>query len=305
MWRTTIGTASGLVALLAPAAALADGDLGAVGGFHYFTSSASMLPHAGLSSAGAVCQPGSGHVVGGGFDADDASVEGMAIESAPLDTGDADHKPDDGWVAGAVDVRSAATNLVSYAVCSNTPVKYASRSKNAQPRRVGKLSASCPPGSKDTAGGMQTGDLNAVQIDSSFPVDDGDKGKTPDDGWQVKFFNRGGRASVTVWAVCAKGTQVSYVDNTAFPIDPGEQQHVEAAVCDDPLHVTGGGVRYSSKLSTIETRMTGVMPLDASFDPGEPPNSESVPDDRMAFEVNNTNPFTGGVLHRWQMCVHE
>ncbi len=299
--RSAIGWAVALCAFLVPADALADGSLGTVGGFTYFQTSATMIPQ-GHSAAAAICPPGSGRIVGGGFDADTGSIDGMAVESTPVDTeADADRKPDDGWRTGAVDLRTANANLASYAVCSNAKVSYASATQTVKRGAVGKLQALCPQGTSDSAGGMQTGDFDRLQLSASFPVDGPDQGGTPDDGWAVKYFNRGGKATVTVWAVCMKGAQISYVDDTAFPIPPGAPQDVQGSVCDDPFHVTGGGAAYAPSLSTIETRLSAVFPLDAGFDPTDP--GETVPDDRMDYQVTNGNPVAGGKVHRFRICV--
>ena len=98
-----------------------------------------------------------------------------------------------------------------------------------------------------------------------------------------------------------KGAQISYVDDTAFPIPPGAPQEVVGSVCDDPFHVTGGGAAYASSLSTIETRVSSIFPVDAAFDPTDP--GETVPDDRMDYQVTNGNPVAGGKVHRFRICV--
>jgi hypothetical protein len=301
-WRTAAGAAVGLVALLVPALALADGSLGSIGGFTYFASSATMFPHAGISSTAAVCPPGSGHVVGGGFDADTGSVGGLALESTPVDSpDDADHKPDDGWRAAAFDTRTVNADLAAFVVCANTKVSYKSSTKKVKGGKRAKLTAHCPAGTKDTAGGVQTGDFDAVQISSSYPVDDGDANKKPDDGWAAQVFNRGGRATVTVWAVCAKGAEVTYIDSTVFPLEAGTPSEVALSVVDDPLHITGGGASFPNRLSTPETRLTATAPTDAGFDVPE----DTVPDDRMTLDVANDNPLSGGKIRRFEVALHE
>ena len=299
-WRTATGTSAVLAVLVVPASAHADGNLGSIGGFTYFTSSANMISH-GISGAGAVCLPGSGHVVGGGFDADTGSEGGLALESTPVDGPDADKKPDDGWRATAFDTRAVSADVATFAVCANTAVSYKSSTKKVKGGKRARLTAHCPSGTKDTAGGVQTGDFDSVQISSSFPFDDGDANKKPEDGWSAQVFNRGERATVTVWAICAKGAEVVYVNDTAFPLEPGSTEEVDGSVVSDPLHVTGGGESYPSVLSTPETRLTATVPTDAAFDVPD----DSVPDDRMAFDAANDNPFSGGKIHRWTVAVHE
>jgi hypothetical protein len=299
-WRTAAGTGAALAALIVPATAVADGNLGSVGGFTYFTSSATMVPH-GISAANAVCLPGSGHVVGGGFDADTGALEGMAIESTPTDGPDADRKPDDGWQAGAFDTRTASADVATFAICAKTKVSYESSTKKVKGGKRAKLTAHCPAGTSDTAGGVQTGNLDPVQISSSFPLDDADKNRKPEDGWSAQVFNRGDKATVTVWAICAKGTEVVYGNSTAFPLEPSSSEEIDASVVDDPLHVTGGGESYPPALSTPETRLTATVPTDAAFDVPD----DAVPDDRMAFDAENDNPFAGGKIHRWTVAVHE
>jgi hypothetical protein len=259
-----------------------------------------MSPHAGLSATTAVCLPGSGHVVGGGFDADTGSVGGLALESTPVDSpDDADHKPDDGWQAAAFDTRTVSADVATFAICSSAKVVYRSTTKKVKGGRKAKLTAHCPAGTKDTAGGVQTGDFDAVQISSSFPVDDGDANNKPEDGWGAQVFNRGSRATVTVWAVCAKGAKVAYIESTVFPLEPGTPSEVALSVFDDPLHVTGGGASYPAKLSTPETRLTATAPTDAAFDVPD----DSVPDDRMTLDVANDNPFSGGKIHRFEVAL--
>ncbi len=300
-WRVIASTAVGSAAMLLPASALADVNLGSIGGFTYFENTAMMFPHGGVSRVTAVCPTGSGHVVGGGFDADTGSAVGLALESAPADGPDGDRKPDDGWRASAFDTRAVNAEVATIVVCAKTKVSYKSATKKVKKGKRAKLTAHCPAGTKDTAGGVATGDFDAVQISSSFPFDSGDANNRPEDGWSAQVFNRAGSATVTVWAVCAKGAKVAYVESSVFPLDPGAPSEVALSVVDDPLHITGGGVSYPAKLSTPETRLTATVPTDAAFDVPD----DTVPDDRMTIDVANDNPFAGGRINRFEVALGE
>ena len=47
-----------------------------------------------------------------------------------------------------------------------------------------------------------TGSPNTGRLVGSFPYDEPDKDKIPDDGWQTKFYNlSGGPKMLTGWAI--------------------------------------------------------------------------------------------------------
>ena len=148
------------------------------------------------------CEPGL-RVVGGG-----ASANGGAIEirsSHPFDAGsDADTQPDDGWETRLYNSSGGSVTVTSYVICSATlKPRYVLKNVNLGPTsgRSGKVK--CPRNTVASSGGFET-ELDA-RLNDSRPIDTGDAGKVPDDGWSVAVHNPVGLGgSVSLGIVCLK-----------------------------------------------------------------------------------------------------
>ena len=66
------------------------------------------------------------------------------------------------------------------------------------------VKVSCPTDQHVVGGGEKlTGTQSTGRLIGSFPYDDADKDKIPDDGWQAKVYNLGGGPKMlTGFAIC-------------------------------------------------------------------------------------------------------
>lgn len=293
--------AAGVVALAAPATALAGGPIGggSAGGLFYYVGNTN-LPSNGLTGRTTICSEPNTRVIGGGFDSDNGSADGFTTLSSPIDAGDEDSKPDDGWYEEARNVRGMDTTLSSYAICGFDAVKYKTASRTLKAQTTGAVKVACPNGTRGTAGGLQEADTNGIRMSGLYPIDNNDAGTKPDDGWAVKATNFDFTpATVTVAAVCAVGVKMVYREDVGglAHIDPNSTLGLSATTCPDNGFVTGGGARPVNPLSAADASITAMVPADTAFD------GDAIPDDRLSFEETNDNPAVGGDLHFYTACL--
>ena len=83
-------------------------------------------------------------------------------------------------------------------------LSYKSESETQPTNTQQLVEAKCPNSKSATGGGVySTGTLNEQGINSSFPIDDGDSGGAPDDGWAGWVDNFGGETeTITAFAIC-------------------------------------------------------------------------------------------------------
>jgi hypothetical protein len=161
----------------------------------------------------------------------------------------------------------------SYGICSGMDVTYrlAQGILPATPHAL-TLTANCP-GTRHVVGGGaaagQSGSIADAYVNSSYPIDDGDRNKAPDDGWRARLYGANQSDAVAV-AVCAK-TKPRYrrLDATASDI--------VVVDCPASRHVLGAGFRVHGDPST--SWMHAATLYDDSSD--EP---DTVPDDRVGFD---------------------
>jgi hypothetical protein len=105
--------------------------------------------------------------------------------------------------------------------------------------------ARCPNDTSVVGGGIEISDANtATGISSSYPTDDGDKGKRPDDGWVAIANSRSaGDKQLRATAVCSRSGRYTYVARHGF-LGPGET--TEYAECPIGETVTGGGASVAT-----------------------------------------------------------
>jgi hypothetical protein len=299
MARGTIAAGIAVLALIAPAGAVAGGPIGGgpAGGLYYYAGLSS-LSIGGLQGRTTICSQPSTRAVGGGFDSDNASADGFVARSTPQDADD-DGKPDDGWYTEVLNLSGVGTSFTSYAVCGNDKVRYRTAAEPVKAGRAGTITARCPVGTRGTAGGLADATTNSVRLASLYPIDGGDAGKNLDDGWAARVVNTGGeKAKVTTIATCTQGVKMTYLDdaNEITQIPANDTLAISASVCPDDAYTTGGGTRAPKALSG-DLSITAMIPNDSDFD------VDAVPDDRMYFEEVNDNPTQGGKVHLFTACL--
>ena len=163
------------------------------------------LPLDSDRSARANC-PGDRHVASGGvYITDPNDLQREVVETYPVDDGDADKRPDDGWVGRASNYGSAGdTKLQVFAVCSphNFSYRFATKRVGAS-TQVGK-SVSCGKGDRVVGGGMEiTKPGDETESATVAPFDGDDADAKADDGWGAWANNESSKARrMTTWAIC-------------------------------------------------------------------------------------------------------
>jgi hypothetical protein len=161
----------------------------------------------GSSRVAHVACPAGTKVVGGGvlMDGGDHSVE--VGSSEPSDGPDSNSKPDDAWsgtgnngTAGTIQMRVGAvcTSHGSYKVVESarTPLPDAAAAT---------AEALCPTGTRVTGGGVDIRGVDpSLEVQSSFPIDTGDIGFEPDNGWSGTAYNddSGQPDHMSTFAIC-------------------------------------------------------------------------------------------------------
>ncbi len=138
---------------------------------------------------------------GGGFIATTGSY---LTQSYPIDKGDANSKPEDGWAIKLYDTQGGAGVMHIRAVCGNGNASYKTEKKSFQPGEDEAAVAGCPSGTHVSGGGAKVSGPGAeVSLGGTFPYDDNDPNTTPDDGWRASGFNDSAEnQKLTTYAIC-------------------------------------------------------------------------------------------------------
>jgi hypothetical protein len=148
------------------------------------------------------CEPGTGHVIGGGVTI--ATVHSYTIASRPLDGLDSDHTPDDGWFGKVYDTIGGNGGFSAYSICQPGPVSYERAGSSVAAHHAAGATARCPGGKHVASGGGSISGPGAeVHLAGSYPVDGSDADHVPDDGWKSLAFNDSSAVQkLTAYAVC-------------------------------------------------------------------------------------------------------
>ncbi len=170
---------------------------------HTYAESSSIAINSGQTqSASLTCA--TGRAVAGGIEAGGGDDQQNLVRSHPIDTGDMDSVPDDGWLVTSHNVSVGQRSFRVHVVCAAGNYEYVSKDKGIDGGERGKAKARCPGGSHVVGGGVDaTGVLADAHLQSTYPRDLRDKGKVPDDAWQVRVDDLGaGGRTLTVHAIC-------------------------------------------------------------------------------------------------------
>jgi hypothetical protein len=123
-------------------------------------------------------------------------------------------------------------------------LKYvASKTKTVMPGKVGKARVKCPDGTVAIGGGVQIPDSNtATGVTGSYPLDDSDRNRRPEDGWRGTISSRSaGPKHMRVHAVCSRTGTYRYLSSVA-PVQPNGST-AQTPKCPGNNGLTGGGVK--------------------------------------------------------------
>lgn len=154
----------------------------------------------------ATCDLSQGFVTGGGVRTIGASSEWSLNATYPEDGGDGDTMPNDAWRTFTFHREGPARTILADVVCmkGKQPSYVVNQLASVEQPKT-KLRAKCPKGKSVTGGGgFVSGGTDDSHITSTRPYDSKkDKGKVPDDGWEVKFFDDNGvTQDYRAYAVC-------------------------------------------------------------------------------------------------------
>lgn len=266
--RKWFAIASALVAgAFGAPATYAATDLGTIDGISYVGAPSSATPPA--SAAGDAFCPNATRPLGSGFDA--GALANHLYSSYPADV----------IAPFGSQKRDTARSIVwlptgpmgeidGYGICSGTDVTYrVDEGTLPAVARARTLTANCPSQQHVTGGGAagQGGSAADAYVNSSYPFDDDDRNKSPDDGWRVRVYGANQTVAAAV-AVCAE-TKQRY-PRIAASQSPGGPNTLGVS-CPSDRHLLGTGVRVSG--DPAQGRVQAAVPYDSGSD------ADDVPDD--------------------------
>ena len=265
------------------AVSLADVGQGTEGGVHYRIDVSTNDP----ATIDVRCGSDT-HAAGGGF----GGGMGGAAPSIlmPIDAGDRDRQPDDGWRARLTG--GSTDTVAAYLTCTSGKAAYAhSAVLKLAAGGAAKGTAKCPPGTHVTGGGALS--APRVEIDSSYPIDGDDRGDKPDDGWRVRVESgAGGPTKFHVEAICRR-PEPAYA-TTSEELAPGIGSAVFTP-CPPSRHLLSPGAELSGPADTGSIR-DGLHPWDGG-------DADDVPDDEAyAFGVNALTASAPKTITGYAIC---
>lgn len=264
--RAALVLAGALAAAFATVA-LGDETEGTEGGVVYRFDSAAIGPPQSVVID--VSCPGRKHASGSGFGTV-STTAGPLNRSLPIDRGDRDRQPDDGWIVTRTDEPGApvGTSFV-HVMCDSKQRAYQSAVRRIADGAAKTVKARCGRSQHVSGGGaVLLGAPIHGEIESTYPFDGGDRGRKPDDGWAIRASNLDHQPQrLKVVAVCASAG-LKYRSESAPLLGGG--YHGISPECGDQ-HLIGMGARIRS--SSESSRLENLDPVDGVSD------SDSAPDD--------------------------
>jgi hypothetical protein len=145
---------------------------------------------------------GGDKVVGGGGSI--SPSDSFQSRNQPTDGPDANEKADDAWAIRVYDGVGGIGGMSLWAVCDDLDPDYRDAAAYVKSHDSASSTANCPDGTHVSGGGARmSGPGEQVYLAGSYPIDDGDSGSTPDDGWKASGFNKSAkRRTLTAYAIC-------------------------------------------------------------------------------------------------------
>jgi len=252
----------------------------------------------GRTEASVDCPQSHPHPTGGGMEFTNAAKAAPERGSQdPLDLEVASTIPklaENGWIASANNNTGFASRMVVTAICSKGGFVYKSKIRQLAGNGQSTLQVSCPPGTRLSGGGVETGSiLPQVEVASTEPFDGRDANTKRDDGWFGAANNgRPGNTDMTVEAVCAKSGSYTYVKSPKSPL-PDNSQGFDGVACPQGTQITGGGVDITGVNVGIE--VGGTFPSDRG-------DIGLVPDDGWDGVANNDDTGRAEEMQVFGIC---
>lgn len=133
----------------------------------------------------------------------------------------------------------AVAPIASASVIRSGGYAYVEKTQTLRAGERKALAAPCPGGTRVlSGGGYNTGVLDSAVMRHSYPLDTGDRGRKPDEGWRVLWTTKS-RVDITTHAICAD-MNVEY-DQVRRTLDAGATLD-GGHFCDDKdRYAVGGG----------------------------------------------------------------
>jgi hypothetical protein len=148
------------------------------------------IPASDSGTATVKCPRGA-RVAGGGLFVGGALAEGYVNRTYPIDGGDQDTKPDDGWRGRGYNLATGNTSVRAHVTCIDARLRYA--------LNLGSFT-DCPDGTHATGGGAAIpGSASSSWLNSLYPF--AEVTNPPDAGF-VNFFESPPGALATGYAIC-------------------------------------------------------------------------------------------------------
>lgn len=143
-------------------------------------------------------------VSGGGVFVSTAQHESNVSRSFPIDDGDADKAPDDGWSVRVWTRQGLGGSTTAYAICTKHPgISYRSKRVLLQADTTPQPFAQCPQSDPALSAGLKLpGPVDHSVVNSLDIYDGGDADIAPDDGAQARLANILDNRSARVYAIC-------------------------------------------------------------------------------------------------------
>lgn len=269
-----------------------DDVLGIAGGLRYSSDATAFDVVSGSAFAEAGCGGPLWHLIGGGSRAGGPPDQAWHSAGRPIDFTDADDAGDDGWYSGAQGPSSA--ELTSYAICiRDQTLLYRSKSVPDSPSGLRSGSTNCGAERWHVTTGSTFIQTTGSWTNASYPSDDDDPGRAPDDAWAGRVFDTlGGTGGFSMYQVCVRGVMPRYVRDMSVVVGTGTSE-VRRVGCRASEHVVGGGARLSGPAD--EGRLLATLPYDGG-------DRDSVPDDGWQSRVYNISGLDKG-LTAYAICL--
>ena len=231
------GTWKGALPVAALALALAGASPAAAGvthrnGVDYVTHKVA-VKHGHVVRSTAAC-PKHTHVLGGGEIASTGFGTIDLHQTYPVDLGDRNKTPDDGWGVVVRNAGSTTSKVKVYASCGPAQVHYATHTDTIFSETEYEYDLSCPSGDYAYSGGAN-GPAKHLKMDATFPYDEA----TPGEKWGSYLESDGTSVKVTSYAVCMH--PVPAITEFDIPAAANGHENSGGADCPDGTAVYGGG----------------------------------------------------------------
>jgi hypothetical protein len=207
---------------------------------------------------------------GGGFTSTPGFADATALWSFPFPTS---------WRTYQYLSAGGMQFATGFLICKKGKLRYPERSVKVKGGKAGTAKVPCRDGMHIAGGGGLIQSVpGEARLNSSYPFDDGDAGKRPDDGWVVRAINEGDDADfLEAHAVCQK-REPRYVSNAPNDLVAGGTGG-SIPFCRPAEHLIGLGAKLAGAAGTSELHI--LKPQDSKADGG------TLPDDGVLANASN------------------